>query len=52
MNGDRSRPVSLRVGLAATFPSLGWIAAGLLAGGAVLLAGGCLLIAIPARRAG
>ncbi len=52
MNADRSRPVSLRVGLAATFPSLGWIAAGLLAGGAVLLAGGCLLIAIPVRRAG
>jgi Domain of unknown function (DUF4389) len=51
MNADASRPVSLQANVAATLPALPWIAAGLLIGGFVLLAGGALLIAVPARRA-
>jgi Domain of unknown function (DUF4389) len=51
MNADGSRPVSVQVNGAATLPALPWIAAGLLAGGFVCLAGGVLLIAIPLRRA-
>jgi len=51
MNADGSRPVSMRVNVAATLPALPWIAAGLLAGGAVFLIGGALLIAVPLRRA-
>lgn len=51
MNADASRPVSLQVNVAATLPALPWIAAGLLIGGFIVLAGGVLLIAVPARRA-
>jgi hypothetical protein len=51
MNADGSRPVSMRVDVAATLPALPWIAAGLLAGGVVFLAGGIALIAVPLRRA-
>jgi hypothetical protein len=51
MNADASRPVSLRVNVAATLPALPWIAAGLLIGGIIFLAGGILLIAVPLRRA-
>jgi hypothetical protein len=51
MNADGSRPVSMRVNVAATLPALPWITVGLLAGGAVFLAGGVLLIAVPLRRA-
>jgi len=51
MNADGSRPVSVQVNGAATLPALPWIAAGLLAGGFICLAGGVLLIAIPLRRA-
>jgi hypothetical protein len=51
MNADGSRPVSLRVSLAATLPALPWIAAGLLTGGVLFLIGGVLLIVVPVRRA-
>jgi len=51
MNADASRPVSMRVNVAATLPALPWIAAGLLAGGLACLAGGVLLIAVPLSRA-
>jgi hypothetical protein len=51
MNADASRPVSLQVNVAATLPALPWIAAGLLIGGIIVLAGGVLLIAIPLRLA-
>jgi Domain of unknown function (DUF4389) len=51
MNADGSRPVSVQVNVAATLPALPWIAAGLLTGGIIFLAGGILLIAIPLRRA-
>jgi Domain of unknown function (DUF4389) len=51
MNADGSRPVNLQVHVAATLPALPWIAAGLLIGGIIFLAGGILLIVIPVRRA-
>jgi hypothetical protein len=51
MNADGSRPVSLRVNVAATLPALPWLAAGLLAGGVIVLIGGVLLIVVPAQRA-
>ena len=51
MNADGSRPVSLRVNVAATLPALPWVAAGLLIGGVAFLAGGVLLIVFPVRRA-
>ena len=51
MNADGSRPVSLQVHVAATLPALPWIAAGLLIGGFIVLAGGILLIVIPVQRA-
>jgi uncharacterized protein DUF4389 len=51
MNADGSRPVSLQVNVAATLPALPWIAAGLLIGGIIFLAGGSLLIAVPLRLA-
>jgi len=51
MNADGSRPVNMQVNLAATLPWLPWIAAGLLIGGIIFLAGGIVLIVIPVRRA-
>jgi hypothetical protein len=51
MNADGSRPVAVRIRVAAALPSLGWIAAGLLASGVLVLAAGMALIAVPARRA-
>jgi hypothetical protein len=51
MNANGSRPVSVRVNVAATLPALPWIAGGLLAGGVIALAGGVLLLVIPIRRA-
>jgi uncharacterized membrane protein (UPF0136 family) len=51
MNADGSRPVSLQVNVTATLPALPWIAAGLLTGGIIFLAGGILLIAVPLRLA-
>ena len=50
MNADGSRPVDLRVHVAATLPALPWIAAGLLIGGIIVLIGGVLLIVIPMQR--
>lgn len=52
MNADGTRPVAVRIQVAAALPSLPWIAAGLLAGGGLLLAVGIILIVLPARRAG
>ena len=51
MNDDGSRPVAVRISAAAALPSLPWIAAGLLAGGVLLLAAGVILMAVPARHA-
>jgi hypothetical protein len=51
MNADGSRPVAVRISIAAALPALPWIAAGLLAGGILVLAAGVLLIAVPARHA-
>ena len=51
MNANGSRPVAARVGVAAALPSLPWIATGLLVGGALVLAVGIALIAVPGRRA-
>ena len=52
MNADASAGVAVKADAGATFPPLGWIAFGLLAGGGLLLVGGVLLIAIPVVRAG
>jgi len=51
MNADASRPVSIRVALAATTPALPWVAGALLTAGvlALILAG--VLIIVAARRA-
>jgi hypothetical protein len=51
MNADGSRPVAVRISVAAAVPALSWIAAGLLVGGILVLAAGVLLIAVPARHA-
>jgi hypothetical protein len=51
MNADGSQPVSVRVNAAATLPALPWLAAGLLIGGFMVLAGGIVLIAVPVERA-
>ena len=51
MNADGSRPVSVRVAIAATLPALPWVAAGLLIAGILMLTLGVTLIIIPARRA-
>ncbi len=51
MNRDGARGLTVRADAGATFPALPWVAAGLLAGGVLLAAGGVLLIVLPARRA-
>jgi hypothetical protein len=51
MNADGSAPVSVQVNVAATLPSLPWIATGLLIAGVVFLVAGGLLITLPALRA-
>ena len=51
MNADGSRPVAVRIQVAAALPSLPWVAAGLLTGGGFLLAAGIILIVVPARHA-
>ena len=43
MNADGSHPVAVRITVAASLPSLPWIAAGLLAGGVLVLAAGVAL---------
>jgi hypothetical protein len=50
-NEDGQPGVRVRADVAATFPSLGWVAAGLLGAGALLVAAGTLLVAIPIARA-
>ncbi len=51
MNADGSHPVAVRIGVAASMPSLPWIATGLLAGGVLVLAAGLVLSVVPAHRA-
>lgn len=51
MNADGSHPVAVRITVAASLPSLPWIAAGLLVGGILVLAAGVALSIVPARRA-
>ena len=51
MNADGSRPVAVRISVAASVRTLPWIGAGLLAGGVIVLAAGVLLIAVSARHA-
>jgi hypothetical protein len=50
MNADGRPGIDVRADLGARFPALLWIAIGLLVGGAVLLAGGTLLILGAIRR--
>ena len=50
MNAAGTHPVTVRVAAAATLPALPWIATGLLIAGALALAGGVILILVPARR--
>jgi Domain of unknown function (DUF4389) len=51
MNANASNGVSVSADIGATVPDLGWIAAGLLAGGAILLLVSGALIIIPITRA-
>ena len=51
MNVTGSRPVAVRINVAASLPSLPWIGPGLLIGGSLLLLAAVVLIAVPARRA-
>ncbi|MGW5718604.1 DUF4389 domain-containing protein [Amycolatopsis sp. NPDC003865] len=51
MNADASRGVSVLADAGATAPALGWIALALLVSGAVVLAGGVVLIGVAAHRA-
>ena len=51
MNADGSRPVTVRLSVAATLPDLPWIATGLVIAGILVLAAGVILIAVPTRRA-
>ncbi len=51
MNADASPGVSVRTDIGATAPSLAPLAAGLLIGGGLLLAGSVMLILLPVRRA-
>ena len=50
MNVTGSRPVAVRINVAASLPALPWIGAGLLIGGSLLLVAAVVLIAVPARR--
>jgi hypothetical protein len=51
MNTNATAGVRVTADVGATVPDLGWMAAGLLAVGALLLAGGVALIVIPVVRA-
>ncbi|HEY7101438.1 MAG TPA: hypothetical protein VH573_07345 [Mycobacteriales bacterium] len=51
MNADASRGLTVHGDVGATVPALTGIAIGLLAGGAVLVAGGTLLVVLAVRRA-
>ena len=50
MNATGSRPVAVRINVAASLPELPWIGVGLLIGGSLLLVAAVVLIAVPARR--
>jgi len=50
MNADASRPVAVEASFGAKLSFLGWIAGGLLGGGAVLVLGGAGLIYLGARK--
>jgi hypothetical protein len=50
MNADATRPVNVQANVAATIPSLPWLATGLLISGAIFLVAGIILIVIPVRR--
>ena len=52
MNADASRPVAVEASFGAKLSFLGWIAAGLIAGGGLFLLGGGGLIYLGARRRG
>ena len=52
MNPDGRPGINVRADLGATYPTLLWIAVGLLAAGAVVGAGGALLIAGAIRHRG
>ena len=51
MNRDGGPGLTVRADAGVTVPALPWIAAGLLAGGVLLAAGGVLLIVLPVHRA-
>ncbi len=51
MGADGSRPVAVRISVAAALPALPWITAALLAAGVLALAAGLGFSVIPARRA-
>ena len=51
MDADGSRPVDVRISVAAQLPSLPWIAAALLAGGVLALGAGLVFSVVPSRRA-
>jgi hypothetical protein len=51
MTADGSPNVSVTADVGAEVPDLGWVAAGLLVGGSVLLAGAVLLVVVPVVRA-
>ena len=50
MNPGATRGVTARADVGATVPGLGWIVAGLLAGGLLLVVVGVVLIVVPVRR--
>jgi hypothetical protein len=51
MNASGAPDVAVRADIGATFPSLKWVALGLLIAGTVLLAAGVLMIVLPIHRA-
>ncbi|SFI76699.1 protein of unknown function [Amycolatopsis sacchari] len=51
MNLNGAPGLAVRAEIGATAPGLGWIATGVLVTGAVLLAGGAVLVAVPVHRA-
>ncbi len=51
MGAEASRPVAIRLDIAASLPALPWIGVGLLVVGAVCLVGGLLFVVVPVRRA-